>query len=276
MIFFGVGTGRCGTMTLTNLLNSERNVVALHEGKFRDGDKSGDQILPFLTLQNYHAYCFPREAEQILQKTRNHTTVMGSVDEGVSIFGDIAYNYAPFVAVLPRLLCDSKLLFIYRDGRDFVRSAYTAEIPDPTPVGWLDEGRPITRLERYITLGRLRPKPGDPLEVDWPDLTPVEKNAWLWAETNRLILEGLNSWKPQNIFRIKFEDFAAAPLDIYKDIRNFLGIVTPLPEAVEHILEKPINARRQTVLPPWQEWDEMTTREFWKFADSMMKKLGYA
>ncbi len=41
-LFFGVGTGRCGTMTMANLLNAETGVVALHEGQFRHEEQAGD------------------------------------------------------------------------------------------------------------------------------------------------------------------------------------------------------------------------------------------
>lgn len=274
-IFFGTGTGRCGTMLLANLLNSEPGVVTLHEGKFRHEEEAGEQVLPFLTLQNFHAYCQPETAVDILRKTRAETVPRVAAELDASVLGDIAYNYACFVKALPSVFPEAKLLFIHRDGRDFVRSAYTAEVPDPTPVGWLDEGRPQTRVERYIALGRLRPCPGDPLEVDWPALTPVAKNAWLWAETNRLILEGLEAWSPGSVLTVRFEDLVADLTGQYAAIKRFLGLQETHSDAFTELTRRPINLRKAHVLPPWREWDADVTESFWEFAGEMMRKLGY-
>lgn len=275
-IFFGTGTGRCGTMLLANLLNSEPRTVALHEGKFRHEEESGEQILPFLTLQNFHAYCHPDTAKDILQKTRAKPVSLAAADPDCDVFGDIAYNYAPFVRALPEVFPEARLLFIHRDGRDFVRSVCTTELPDPTPVGWLDDDRPQTRIERYIALGRLRPSPGDPLKADWPDMTPLEKNAWLWAETNRLILEGLEAWAPEAVMTVRFEDLVADLPAQYAMIKRFLGLPAAHGTDFGRLTSRRINPRKQHALPLWQDWDEELARRFWDKAGDMMRALGYA
>ncbi len=124
MIVFGTGTGRCGTMTIANLLNAEEEALCLHEGKVRDREESGEQFLPFLTLQNYLAYRSPHEAYDMLREARKNVPELAS---RYALFGDIAYNYAPFVRVIPELLPEAKLLVVFRNGRSFIRSAYTTE-----------------------------------------------------------------------------------------------------------------------------------------------------
>ncbi len=274
MIFFGVGTGRCGTMTLANLLNAEENVVCLHEGKLRHGETSGDQWIPMLTLQNLRAYHHPNEAENLLTKTRSQLSSLLS-EHKLTALGDIAYNYAPFVAVIPRLFPAAKLLVVCRDGRDFVRSAYALSKPDPAPVGWSDTAA-TTKVERFIELGRLRPSTSHPLHDTWSGLSPLEKNAWLWAETNRLILEGLDAWSESRTLVLRFEEFFSDPARHYETVRRFLGLGGPVPKAVLSILERPINARPVRVLAPWTEWDAKTQRGFDDFAGDMMQRLGYA
>lgn len=275
MLFFGTGTGRCGTMTLANLLNEEAKTVCLHEGKLRHGEEAGKQWLPFLTLQNLHAYFNPERNADVLRQTRGGMADVGQ-REGLDRLGDVAYNYAPFVGQLPEVCPDSRLIVMVRDGRDFVRSVYTAEVPDPTPVGWLDANRTLDKVERYIALGRLRPKPGDPLARTWDTLPPVAKNAWLWAETNRLILDGLAAWPADRVLVLRFETFFADPLANYGQVRRFLGIDGPLPESVPALLTHRINARRQTILPPWREWDTTTTDLFTQHAGAMMRRLEYS
>ena len=52
-------------MHLANTLNAEPDCVCVHEGKFRLREESGDQKLPFLTLENRIAYEYPERAAEI-------------------------------------------------------------------------------------------------------------------------------------------------------------------------------------------------------------------
>jgi len=274
-LFFGVGSGRCGTMMLSNLLNAEPGVTALHEGKVRAGELAGDQQLPFLTLQNKHAYHHPAQAYGIMERTRSAMAPL-RLERGDRLFGDIAYNYAPFVKALAEFFPGAKLIFLHRDGRDFVRSCYTAESPDPAPIGWSDPTRQLSELERYIALGRLCPCDDDALFDDWEELHPIEKNAWLWSETNRLILDGLTVWPKNDVLEVRFEDFRNRLGEEYARLRAFLGLEGPMPKPVERIFVQKINAPRSHVLPPWPDWDHEISSMFWRHAGPMMEQLGYA
>ncbi len=108
-------------------------------------------------------------------------------------------------------------------------------------------------------------------------MNPVEKNAWLWAETNRLILDGLTAWNQSNCLRIRFEEFFADMDAGYAKVRSFLNLTTPLPEKVKCIIHGPvINKSRGHVPTVVQEWSEKTERDFFRFAGKMMKTLAYA
>ena len=98
-LFFGLGTGRCATMTLANALNSEERVACLHEGQVRAREEKGEQWLPYLTLQNLQAYLAPAAAPEILRRTRGAMPALRR-GGGVELLGDIAYNYSPFVVAL--------------------------------------------------------------------------------------------------------------------------------------------------------------------------------
>ena len=98
-LFFGASTGRSGTMLLANLLNSEDGVVCVHEGKFRHGEKPGEQLLPFLTLENRQGYEYPERKSEIIAAKRSYERVMVLVEKH-GCFGDIAYNNSVFIAEL--------------------------------------------------------------------------------------------------------------------------------------------------------------------------------
>jgi hypothetical protein len=195
----------------------------------------------------------------------------------VSILGDIAYNYAPFTSVIPEVFPDARLLVMFRDGRDFVRSVYTKEIPDPLPVGWLDPERPETPVERFIALGRLRPHQDDHLDLEWPHLTPLEQNAWLWSETNRLILEGIEAWPKERVLTLRFEDFFRDVIEAYKVVRRFLGLDGEISDLVKGLVDQPINRRPRSayILPAPSCWSAEKNTLFMRFAGDMMCRLGY-
>ena len=162
---------------------------ALHEGKERDKETPGKQWLPFLTLENVLAFWEPERAEGIFREKRE---LMPNIvaKEKIKLFGDIAYNYCPFIHAMPSVFPQSKLIVIYRDGRDFVRSAYIADQNDKAPVGWGDSVEK-NDVNKFISLGRLRPQNSDDENSRWQSMSIVAKNAWLWAETNKIIFEGL-------------------------------------------------------------------------------------
>lgn len=277
MIVFGTGAGRCGTMTLANLLNQEEGVACLHEGKFRDREVPGEQWLPFLTLENLQAYYKPESALTIFREKRGNIRHILQ-EKNLLGLGDIAYNYAPFVGIIPEMYPDARLVVLVRDGRDFVRSVYTTERPDPTPVGWPDAGAPLTKLEKYISLGRLRPRPDDRLAGKWTDMNPVEKNAWLWAESYRLIMEGLNNWPRKNYLVVSSESFFGDILQCYISIREFLGMGhSRMNDRINDLISTKINRRKNSclVLPHWTDWDDDTRNDFDRYAGDMMNRLGY-
>jgi hypothetical protein len=274
-LVFGVGAGRCGTMTLANLLNSEPDCFCLHEGKIRVGMAVGEQYLPFLTLENYRAYLHPEEAEEILREKRRDMPGLLQKRQ-CAVLGDVAYNYAPFIETIPNVFPAAKLVVLLRDGRDFVRSVYTNERPDPTPVGWLDGDVTLTPVEKYVALGRLRPRPGSADAGLWPKMSPVAKNAWLWSETYRLILDGLAGWDTDNVRILRFEVFFADLETNYAQLRKWLGLSGPVaPETQEVLGAKKINSRHSRILPHWTEWTEQTTQDFMAFAGETMQRTGY-
>lgn len=276
-LFFGVGAGRCGSMLLANLLNSECDTLCVHEGKVRVGTQSQKQWLPFLTLENYRCYARPETARDVFFDRRK---IMLEIldNHNYNFLGDIAYNYAPFTEVIPSVFEHAKLIVLTRDGRDFVRSVYTSDRPDPLPVGWLDENTELTDLEKFVALGRLRPLPGSNDEERWKNMSPVQKNAWLWSETYRKIFDGLKSWKAENYIVVRSEDFFSNTEAVYSKIRNFLGFSGVLTDETYTLLRTQVNRRASSgsyILPHYSRWPLKISKQFWGEATEMMQRLNY-
>ena len=275
MLFFGASAGRSGTMLLANLLNSEPSVTCVHEGKFRLGEESGEQILPFLTLENRRGYEYPETKSEIIASKRP-VDVLTSLHETHGFLGDIAYNNSVFVEELSTQFPDAKFLISIRDGRDFVRSATVLKGEDLTPVGWGPREKELTPLERYISLGRLQPREGDPLKAEWNDLDCFEQNCWLWNETNKVIFDALEKIPSTKYHVIRLEDFKSDGLQTYKKIREFLGVPGETSAATEKLLLSPqINVKSTKDLPHHSKWTDQMNAVFWKQCSPMMEKLNY-
>lgn len=275
MLFFGASAGRSGTMLLANLLNSERHVTCVHEGKFRLGEESGDQILPFLTLENRHGYEYPETRSKIIE-TKRPVDVVNDLHEKHGFLGDIAYNNSVFVKALADQFPDAKFLISIRDGRDFVRSATVLEGEDLTPVGWGPKDKALTPMERYISLGRLQPREGSTAKKDWPEWDCFEQNCWLWNETNALIFSALEMLPKDRCHVIRLEDFKTDGIQTYKGIREFLNVPGEMSESTEKLLVFPqINVKSTKDLPHHSSWTDEMENVFWTRCAPMMEKFNY-
>ena len=272
-LFVGVGSGRCGTMAIANALAAEPGVICTHEGKLRHGETPGAQLLRFMTLDNRLAYETPAAADEIFARVRGEFTRVAA-ESGAAWFGDIAYNYAPFLDALTRQLPQARLFVLVRNGVDFVRSAAQAVGEDPTPVGWAPRGKPLSPVERYVELGRLAPRAQDPLAARWESLDHVARNAWLWAETNRLIFDAVAHRAAGMTLVLRFEDFFRDPAAAYPALRSFVGLPEPAPAAALATFRRPINSR-EARLGPYAEWTPSQRAAFDEFAGPMMLRLAY-
>lgn len=262
-------------MGLANLLNSEAATICLHEGKFRYGEQPGESVLPFLTLQNGQAYARPSTAESLFQRFRGSVRAAAEASS-CRHFGDIAYNYAPFLKSISEVLPEARIIAVFRNGVDFVQSAAATQGEDETPVGWPPRDKPLTQVEQFIALGRWRPRPDSPWAEDWEGWDHFERNAWLWAETNRVILDAVEEIDPGRICVLRFEDFFGSLETAYPRLREFLGLSGPIGIETRKLMAgRPINHRRDRAVPPPVEWSDAMRAHFEMIAGDVMRRLDY-
>ncbi|MFT4518429.1 MAG: hypothetical protein ACI9JM_000810 [Halioglobus sp.] len=261
-------------MHLANSLNAEPGCSCVHEGKFRHRESSGEQILPFLTLENRIAYETPEKAQDIIDTKR---AVIDNLEMGhASHFGDIAYNNSPFLVPLSIRFPTAKFIIVVRDGRMFARSATVLEGEDETPVGWPPNDKETTRLEDYISLGRFQPRRDSKEQDVWNNWSALQKNVWLWAETNTLILDALEKIDNERWMLIRFENFVSKPLEVYTTIRQFLEFEEPLSQETTAVLLSPVvNASRSFTIPLYDDWPAADKAHFHQYAGPVMKRLEY-
>nr|WP_321513221.1 sulfotransferase [uncultured Pseudodesulfovibrio sp.] len=268
---FVVSTGRCATTLLGLLLGEADTTLVLNEGQIRDALCQGPQVLKALTLENRIAYEEPDLAVDILREKRQPQIAQLAKERGLTHYVEIAYYLCPFVAALQEVFPDSKIVYVHRDGRDFVRSAYVNEVPDPMPVGYTDP-RPLDATEKFVAMGRLAPLPGSLQAAQWDTYTPFEKNVWLWMETNRIIMEGLRSWPEASVMTIAMKNMLTP--EGLMDVANFMNIHTPL-QRTEALLKRKINSRNSRILTHWSTWDTEHRDAFKRLGQGMLQTLGY-
>jgi hypothetical protein len=275
-LFFGVGSGRVASMSLANALNTEPDCLCLHEGKVRDHEEYGEQFLPFLTLQNRRAYEYPEEAGDIFRQTRLRMADLAD-QKNLKFLGDVAYNYAPFVGAISATFPDSKLIFQFRDCLGFLSSCTATVGTDETPVGWPPPDKPLSKVESFISMGRWQPRQLSPERVDWESWSYVSKNIWLWAETNRVLLDSLASVPTTLIYYAKFEAFRTDPLGEYALIRRFLNLPgTISDEGSRRLTARPINYRKNANRQiSYHQLTEAEKRVWATFAAPVRTRLGY-
>jgi hypothetical protein len=226
------GTGRCGTATLAGIFGGhhEFRVRYILEKYFLAADAALD---PFDTIEKRLA-------------------VMLDLHQGIDrqTFIDSSNLYIHFIDAIYLLDPSVRFILSVRNGKDFVRSALSR------------------RWHEQNTFGML-PQRGDAFYERWPSLSPLRKNAWIWAWRNRKALEGLRNIPEGQKTIVRIEDIRkAGALDM---LASFAG----LPVRQKELAEKGCNANPSFDLPPKEEWTRDMNEEFDEIAGEMMRFFGY-
>lgn len=122
-LIIGCGTGRCGTLSLSKLLNLQPDTDITHErfhigARFRPDDEFTYQL-------SYE--CNPHKLEHALKRLFERET---------SIVGDVAFYWINYIGVLLALKPSTKFICLKRNKHDVVESFWMRD--DGKPVGGPD------------------------------------------------------------------------------------------------------------------------------------------
>jgi hypothetical protein len=226
------GTGRCGTATLARIFGGhhEFRVGYILDKYFLGADPALD---PFDTIEKRLA-------------------VMLDLHQGIdrTTFVDSSNLYIHFIDAVHILNPSAKFILAVRDGRDFVRSAFSR------------------RWHTQNVFGTL-PLRDDPYYEKWPSLTPIRKNAWIWVSRNRRALGGLEKIPPEQKRIVRIEDIRK------EETLDMLAAFAGLPVGEKELAEKGCNANPSFELPGKEEWTAEMNEEFDEIAGEMMRFFGY-
>lgn len=225
MFHFIGSTGRTGTNYIAGTLNQLSGVLALHEGHelTSEGPKA---VLPTINLENYAAFKTPQKANDVIASKRSET-ILANVkqDRDCSTVIDIAYYNATMAKAILAKYSHGQMVGIIRNGYDFVRSAAFIEGEDILAVGWPDPLKKLTSREAFIGMGRIRPIKGSREYGPWSEWGTIERNIWLWLQTNMLLLEARDQY-PDRVTILAFETLKDDPEAFWRTILGAFGLPT--------------------------------------------------
>lgn len=227
------GTGRSGTAAMAKVFggNHEYRAAYLLEKYFSGPDPHVD---PFATIE---------------QRITAVLDLHQGIDE--NSFVDSSNLYIHLIDAITILNPSARFVLAVRDGRDFVRSAYSRK--------WHER----------LSFGMVPPY-GDPLLPKWAELTPLQKNAWIWNYRNLTALNSLKAVPGKQKLIMKIEDLGTS--DCLDRLEAFSGI--PLRD--REVAGKKINANPFFDLPPKEQWSGSMVREFKEIAGELMDFFGYS
>ena len=182
-------TGRTATTYISYILNQLDGVAACHEG-YLGSDKAIEPILPLINIENHLCYKSSDMAKKVVLEKRNSQTISDAL---AATSCDVLIDTAYYNPTIMRALLEEHptlcVLGIIRSCEDFVRSSVSLTGEDLLPVGWPAPDKELTGREKFISLGRIKPFRGSDAKVAWKSWGSIERNIWLWRETNTLILK---------------------------------------------------------------------------------------
>lgn len=217
---FIASTGRTATTYLASALNAFDGVASCHEG-YLDSDKLQESTLDLINLENNQAYKSEKSAFEVVRKKRS-ADKLGAVQKrlNVSRIFDVAYYNSTICEPLLTIHKTSRMLGIIRDCESFVRSATTIIDEDPLPVGWPDPNKSMTPREKFIGMGRLKPRRDSEEFQCWDELSAIRRNIWLWTETNKMLCKAKLNF-PDRVRIVRFETFKSDQSAFWESLIEF-------------------------------------------------------
>lgn len=243
-LFFLLGSGRCGTLFVSTLLNLDPGAVVRHEPRGHPDLDSRprsrrDADFAYFYIQHYRKYVIYRDI----------------VDTGTGLYGEVSSPLRALGGALARSFPHARMMILARDGRDTVRSALNRQA-----------GRGFKAMHDPV-----RPLPGDAFAGRWTSMTPFQKICWWWMDAYRTLLNDLPG-APVIHFEKTLRDY-----DYLKgNVLDPIGLSISREQWTAHKARKSENSAETYRVPHWREWSEADKAFFDEVCGEMMERLGYA
>jgi len=244
-MFFVVGHGRSGTMSIAQVLSKHPRIVCCHEPR--------PQMIR-LSTELAHGLRTAGEAESELRALY----LEGGTMPADKLYGEADQKYWNLIVLLQRLLPAARFVWLLRDGRDVVASMC---VEDWYPTD--RRGDPVHQdlSERWIFYRLQGDRCGAFSPAEWAALSTFEKNCWHWSFVNREIEKQWSGLPAERRFQVRLDELSAK----MPELLAFLGVET-LPLRVER------HNRTAQAVRRWQQWTSEERQAFEKWCGAEMDR----
>jgi len=256
---FTIGTGRCGTLFLYQLMEKESMVASCHE---RNPDNEA-----------FHRYCkwnqLPIDDEGFLSAKEKE--ILADLETS-----SYSFEASPYLSLSTHELHErfgAKFVFLVRRPdrvvtsfvhKGFYRQPYNVKHAE-LAAGYQDQSP-----EKFYTFfARVSPR-GDPLRT-WNNMTRVGKVAWFWNAFNKRILQLLEELPEESYKLVRIEDL---DYEKYREVAAFLGFDTTITQADFDTFRagRPHAFWRKRNV---DQWSEQEIGEFESQVGDLAERFGY-
>lgn len=248
---FVLSTGRTGTETIAALFTLARNVVSLHEPS------------PKMYEISRLAYEYSADALARRLLSASFASLRSELLNTSLSYGLGYVESSPQVTFLAPAILEkypmARFIHLVRDPRDVVRSGMRRK--------WYD-GHPSDAT-------RIVPVHTSQDRQRWNEYNPFQKNLWLWAETNRWILEFTSRLPPETVLRVCSEDVFSGDEKTLHELYRFIGSPLPRRRKISQLLGRKLNAQISGHFPASKLWSAEQKTDLLTIAGSTAKELSY-
>ncbi len=242
-LFFLIGSGRCGTLFVSSLLNLDKGATVRHE----------PHPHPDLDSRT-RARREPAFADYYIEHYRKYVIYRDIVNTQRPIYGEVSSPLRCLGAALHKSFPHAHMMILARDGRDTVRSAMNRQLGRRPGVGH----------------DPVRPLPGDPFKERWDSLSPFERACWWWMDSYRMLLDHL----PQQPI-LQFEKTLRDYDYLKANVLDPIGLKISQETWAAHKARPSKNSATEYRVPHWREWTDAEKKFFDDTCGETMERLGY-
>ena len=254
---FAVGTGRCGTTFLYQLMSQEANIASSHERS--------------VFSESFHRYA--KWHSLPIDEAGFKSLKTNEIDNDLSRKAFSFEASAPISLSIELLhnTFDAKFIFMVRSPERVINSYISKDWYKETSV-WEDQlkapGFTPQALHHHHFFGRMLPKEN---YQQWCEMGQVGRLAWFWNTLNIEVMKLLESLPAESYKVYRLEDFDFAS---YQEVINFLGLESSWTEEQFNakVASKP-NTRRN--IPSVADWSDKDIEDFERETAAGRKMFNY-
>jgi len=259
--FFIVSTGRSGTNSIANTLDSLDEIYCKHEPR---------HVMNRLSTEFAHKI---KSKDQVLYELYFMFYKCDNIRSSKKLIGECDWKYSNLIPLLRIVLPKAKFVWLIRNAQDFVSSAYGR--------GWFDQyeyNYPFAKEFSKDTIAGMEIFNHYRMEYSiyringygigvfskdqWLAMSAFERCCWFWAYWN-LTIENLSIDIPSELFfTIRLEDFNKDS----ENLMNFLGISCSSKIEIKHTNKAYYDIHNRL------NWSDDQIQIFMKYCSEGMKK----